>query len=129
MAKDLRSNAERDAIKGAAIGTLFGPGVGTVTGGILGLFIGLGKDASEEQDRAAEEEERTQNESARFQAGARAQRLSLLQTGRRFGEESSGSNSSPSALSATTQAKSTSGFTPLAGADKNSSGSNTSGTF
>lgn len=100
MASTQTSAALSGAASGAAIGTAFAPGVGTAVGagvgGLLGLIIG--GQAEDEAERAQAEQKRIQNESQKFQANARAQRLSLLQTGRRFAEEGSSPSSALGSL-------------------------------
>lgn len=81
------SNQRQSALFGAGLGSPLGPG-GIAVGGLLGLLVGTQKDVQEEGQRAFESQQRIQQEQGRFQAEARAQRLSLLQTDRRFAEDS-----------------------------------------
>lgn len=103
MASAKSTAALSGAASGAAIGTLvtpgFGTAVGAVAGGILGLVIG--GQIQEEQEEAEASQRQIASESAQFQASARAQRLSLLQTGRRFADE--GPKQQPSALASLAQ--------------------------
>ncbi len=101
-----------DDDSGQGTGGVIGAFLGGPIGAALGVQIGAQRDARKLAEKEARNQEALRFENLKRESGARAQRLSLLQTGRRFPSDSSsgGVNTSPSVLSAAT-------------------GSSTSGTF
>lgn len=83
-----RTSILTGALSGAAAGAPLGP-YGAIGGALVGGFLGfqLGEDLEEAQRERDEEIERAQIQSQFFQSEQRAQRLALLDTGRRFAEE------------------------------------------
>lgn len=94
----MASNREQSAIDGALIGSALGP-VGTIPGAIFGFFLGAAKDAEEAEQDNRDNLRAIEFESNRFQANARAQRLSLLTEGRRFSEDNRSDSIGTSAVS------------------------------